>query len=61
MSDCDVAPRCPCGRTLRFHQETCTWACPDTLDAGDWGRPKKGHVHYFADEDWQAGRRPQPT
>lgn len=43
---------------MRFHDETETWACPETLDAGDWGRTTKGHVHYYPDEDWQRGRPP---
>jgi hypothetical protein len=54
-------PACICGQAMRFDDTTETWACPRTLDDSGWGRPKKGHVHYYPDEDFRDGRRPIAT
>lgn len=43
---------------MRCDEATETWACPQTLDEHGWGRPRKGHVHYYPDEDWQRGLAP---
>lgn len=51
-------PVCPCGEAMRLDDETETWACPATLDVDGWGRPTKGHVHYYPDEDWLRGLAP---
>lgn len=56
--DDGVTAVCPCGAEMRWEPTTKTWACLKTLDAEGWGRPKKGHTHYFAEEDRVAGRAP---